>query len=101
MLALPWQPCPGDLAPAVRFTRGRVRTPAGRSTRVGEANAPVIRPRRGSVLVAVARPAGQPFAVALAIMLVLALIGLVIAVLIPRQSTEAAQQADPSTAAAR
>ena len=50
---------------------------------------------------AVARPAGQPFAVALAIMLVLALIGLVIAVLIPRQSTEAAQQADPSTAAAR
>jgi hypothetical protein len=55
----------------------------------------------GSVLVAVARPEGQPFAVALAIMLVLALIGLVIAVLIPRQSTEAAQQADPSPAAAR
>jgi MFS family permease len=51
----------------------------------------------GSVLVAVARPEGQPFAVALAIMLVLALIGLVIAILIPRQSTEAAQQTDPST----
>jgi len=55
----------------------------------------------GSVLVAVARPAGQPFAVALAMMLVLTLIGLVIAILIPRQSSEAAQQADPSTAAAR
>jgi Tfp pilus assembly protein PilX len=55
----------------------------------------------GSVLVAVARPAGEPFGVALTIMLVLALIGLVIAVLIPRQSTEAAQQTDPSTAAAR
>lgn len=55
----------------------------------------------GSVLVAVARPAGEPFGVALAIMLVLALIGLVIAFLIPRQSTEAAQQTDPSTAAAR
>jgi MFS family permease len=55
----------------------------------------------GSVLVAVARPAGQPFAVALAIMAVLALIGLVIAVLIPRQSTEGAQQTDPSAAAVR
>jgi len=55
----------------------------------------------GSVLVAVARPAGEPFGVALTIMLVLALIGLVIAFLIPRQSTEAAQQTDPSTAAAR
>jgi MFS family permease len=55
----------------------------------------------GSVLVAVARPAGEPFGVALTIMLVLALIGLVIAFLIPRQLTEAAQQTDPSTAAAR
>jgi len=55
----------------------------------------------GSVLVAVARPAGQPFGAALTMLLVLALIGLVIAVLIPRQSTEAAQQTDPSTAAAR
>src|SRR5438876_10045951 len=55
----------------------------------------------GSVLVAVARHAGQPFAVALAMMLVLTLIGLVIAILIPRQSTGAAQQTDPSTAAAR
>jgi MFS family permease len=55
----------------------------------------------GSVLVAVARPAGQPFGAALTMLLVLALIGLVIAVLIPRQSTEAAQRTDPSTAAAR
>ena len=38
---------------------------------------------------------------ALTMLLVLALIGLVIAVLIPRQSTEAAQRTDPSTAAAR
>ena len=53
------------------------------------------------MLVAVARPAGEPFGVALTIMLVLALIGLVIAFLIPRQSTEAARQTDPSTAAAR
>ncbi len=38
----------------------------------------------GSVLVAVKLPAGRPFAVALAMMLVFALIGLVLAVLIPR-----------------
>jgi MFS family permease len=39
----------------------------------------------GSILVAVKLPAGRPFAVALVVMLVLTLIGLVIAVLIPRQ----------------
>ena len=39
----------------------------------------------GSVLVAVKLPEGRPFAVALTSMLVVALIGLVLAVLIPRQ----------------
>ncbi len=39
----------------------------------------------GSVLVAVALPKGKPFAVALTILFVIALIGLVLAVLIPRQ----------------
>ena len=43
----------------------------------------------GSVLVAVKLPEGRPFAVALTMMLVIALIGLVIAVLIPRQPVEA------------
>jgi predicted MFS family arabinose efflux permease len=43
----------------------------------------------GSVLVAVTQPAGKPFAVALAMMLVIALIGLVLAVLIPRHEVEA------------
>ena len=43
----------------------------------------------GSVLVAVKLPEGKPFAVALTIMLVIALIGLVLAVLIPRQQVEA------------
>jgi MFS family permease len=42
----------------------------------------------GSVLVAVKMPAGKPFAVGLATMLVITLIGLVIAVLIPRQPAE-------------
>jgi nitrate/nitrite transporter NarK len=42
----------------------------------------------GSVLVAVKMPAGRPFAVALAIMLVIALIGLVLAILIPRQQVK-------------
>jgi hypothetical protein len=42
----------------------------------------------GSVLVAVKLPDGKPFAVALTMMLVIALIGLVIAALIPRQSAE-------------
>jgi predicted MFS family arabinose efflux permease len=43
----------------------------------------------GSVLVAVKLPEGRPFAVALTTMLVVALIGLVLAVLIPRQQVEA------------
>jgi MFS family permease len=48
----------------------------------------------GSVLVAVKLPAGKPFAVGLATMLVLALIGLVLAVLIPRQTVEPAESAN-------
>ena len=47
----------------------------------------------GSVLVAVKLPEGRPFAVALAIMLVVALIGLVLAVLIPRQQARSAATA--------
>jgi predicted MFS family arabinose efflux permease len=42
----------------------------------------------GSVLVAVKLPEGKPFAVALTMLLVIAVIGLVIAVLIPRQPAE-------------
>jgi hypothetical protein len=42
----------------------------------------------GSVLVAVKLPEGKPFAVALTMMLVITVIGLVIAVLIPRQEPE-------------
>jgi MFS family permease len=53
----------------------------------------------GSVLVAVKLPAGKPFAVALTMLLVIALIGLVIAALIPRQPIEAAEPA--GTGAAR
>jgi MFS family permease len=52
----------------------------------------------GSVLVAVTLPKGKPFAVALAIMLVIALIGLVLAVLIPRQPTQTAEPADSGVA---
>ena len=52
----------------------------------------------GSVVVAVTLPAGKPFAVALATMLVITLIGLVIAVLIPGRSVEARQPADSSVA---
>jgi len=52
----------------------------------------------GSVVVAVTLPAGKPFAVALATMLVITVIGLVIAVLIPRRSVEARQPADSSVA---
>jgi MFS family permease len=48
----------------------------------------------GSVLVAVTLPEGKPFAVALIIMLVITLIGLVLAVLIPRQSIESNESAD-------
>ncbi len=43
----------------------------------------------GSILVAVKLPAGKPFAAGLATMLVLALIGLVLAVLIPRKPAPA------------
>jgi predicted MFS family arabinose efflux permease len=50
----------------------------------------------GSVLVAVTLPKGQPFAVALTIMLVIALIGLVLAVLIPRQPAQPDEPADSS-----
>jgi predicted MFS family arabinose efflux permease len=52
----------------------------------------------GSVLVAVTLPKGQPFAVALTILLVIALIGLVLAVLIPRQPTQSDESADSGVA---
>ena len=45
----------------------------------------------GSVLVAVKLPVGKPFAVALSVMLAITLIGLVLAVLIPRQPSEATE----------
>jgi MFS family permease len=48
----------------------------------------------GSVLVAAKLPAGKPFAIALTMLLVIALIGLVLAVLIPRQPIEATATAD-------
>ncbi len=54
----------------------------------------------GSVLVAVKLPEGKPFAVALTMMLVITLIGLVLAVLIPRQSVEAEAPASPGQAPA-
>jgi MFS family permease len=53
----------------------------------------------GSVLVAAKMPAGKPFAAALTTMLVITLIGLVIAVLLPRQPVEATEPA--GTGAAR
>ncbi|HEX4018828.1 MAG TPA: hypothetical protein VHX15_18980, partial [Frankiaceae bacterium] len=49
----------------------------------------------GSVLVAAKLPAGRPFAVALLVMLVITLIGLVIAVLIPRQPVGTATRPGP------
>ena len=52
----------------------------------------------GSVLVAVTLPEGEPFAVALATMLVITLIGLVLAVLIPRQPVEPIEPASSGTA---
>ncbi|HET9968764.1 MAG TPA: MFS transporter, partial [Streptosporangiaceae bacterium] len=55
----------------------------------------------GSVLVAVTLPEGKPFGVALVMMIVLTVVGLVLAVLIPRQPIEAGQPAESSTAAAR
>ena len=54
----------------------------------------------GSVLVAVKLPAGKPFAVALSVMLAITLIGLVLAVLIPREPSDAAESVDPATAPA-
>ena len=51
----------------------------------------------GSVLVAVKMPAGAPFAAALAIMLVITLIGLVLAVLIPRQAGQPSEPASSGT----
>jgi MFS family permease len=52
----------------------------------------------GSVLAAVVRPEGRPFAVALIVMLVFSLIGLVLAVLIPRQAAESEQSPSPDAA---
>jgi nitrate/nitrite transporter NarK len=54
----------------------------------------------GSVLVAVKLPAGKPFGIAVTVMLVVALIGLVLAVLIPRQQAGAAAPPSPEDAAA-
>ena len=54
----------------------------------------------GSVLVAVKLPSGKPFAVALTVMLVLTLLGLVLAVLIPRRPIEATAPASPGAAPA-
>ncbi len=54
----------------------------------------------GSVLVAVTLPAGKPFGVALAIMLAITLIGLVLAIFIPRQPIEATEPAGSGTAPA-
>jgi MFS family permease len=54
----------------------------------------------GSVLVAVKLPEGKPFAVATIMLLVFALIGLLLAILLPRQAThEAATPASADTAA--
>ena len=54
----------------------------------------------GSVLVAVTLPEGKPFAVALIIMLVLTLVGLILAVLIPRQPVEAGESRSSGAAPA-
>ncbi len=54
----------------------------------------------GSALVAVKLPEGKPFAAALIVMLVITLIGLVLAVLIPRKPIEATEPASPGTAPA-
>jgi nitrate/nitrite transporter NarK len=52
----------------------------------------------GSVLVAVKLPEGKPFAVAVAMMLVITLIGLVLAVLLPRQAADTTEPAPSGTA---
>ena len=51
----------------------------------------------GSVLVAVILPEGKPFAVALTMLLAIALLGLVLAVLIPRTPIEATPAPSPGT----
>src|SRR5499427_2047513 len=52
----------------------------------------------GSVMVAVKLPEGKPFAVALTMMLAFTLLGFVLAVLIPRQPTEATEPAGQNAA---
>jgi predicted MFS family arabinose efflux permease len=54
----------------------------------------------GSVLVAVKLPEGRPFAVTLTMMLMITLIGLILAVLIPRKPIEATATASSGTATA-
>ncbi len=54
----------------------------------------------GSALVAVKLPEGKPFAAALIMLLVITLIGLVLAVLIPRKPIEATEPASPGAAPA-
>ena len=54
----------------------------------------------GSVLVAVKLPEGKPFAVALTMMIVFTVIGLILGVLLPRQSGEAGRAGESSTPAA-
>ena len=54
----------------------------------------------GSIMVAVKLPGGKPFAAALATMLVITLIGLVLAVLIPRERAEATEPAGSPAAPA-
>jgi len=52
----------------------------------------------GSILVAVKLPTGKPFAAALITMLVFALVGLVLAVLIPRRPADPASPVEPAPA---
>ena len=52
----------------------------------------------GSILVAVTLPEGKPFAIALIMMLVISLVGLGLAVLIPRKQVEPNQPAEPARA---
>ena len=52
----------------------------------------------GSILVAVKLPAGKPFAAALITMLVFALVGLLLAVLIPRRPADPASPVEPAPA---
>src|SRR5262245_23536630 len=54
----------------------------------------------GAALVASARPAGQPFGIAMTMMLVFALIGLTLGVFIPRRAAGTEQPAESATAGA-